>query len=111
MLIVTVRIILWDLCARRWEFLGQAISLSGCLTVCGSPCVLFTGYPLVGGTRQRHFDGTGFKPRKLPACASTAGTGENAQNPTSRVHAVLGGHFAHKVSFVQRPHCFFSSSG
>jgi len=38
-------------------------------------------YPLVGGTRQRHFDGTNCKPRKLP---------ENAQTPTSRVHAVLG---------------------
>jgi hypothetical protein len=39
-------------------------------------------YPLVGGTRQRHFDGTHSKPRKAP---------ENAQTPTSRVHAVLGG--------------------
>jgi hypothetical protein len=39
-------------------------------------------YPLVGGTRQRRFDGTSFKPRKLP---------ENAQTPTSRVHALLGG--------------------
>ncbi len=39
-------------------------------------------YPLVGGTRQRHFIGNNFKPRKLP---------ENAQTPTSRVHAVLGG--------------------
>jgi len=39
-------------------------------------------YPLVGGTRQRHFDGINLKPRKLP---------ENAQTPTSRVHAVLGG--------------------
>jgi len=38
-------------------------------------------YPLVGGTRQRHFAGTSFKPLKLP---------ENAQTPTSRVHAVLG---------------------
>ena len=38
-------------------------------------------YPLVGGTRERRFDGTNFKPRKLP---------ENAQTPTSRVHAVLG---------------------
>jgi hypothetical protein len=38
-------------------------------------------YPLVGGTRQRHFDGTNSKPRKLL---------ENAQTPTSRVHAVLG---------------------
>jgi hypothetical protein len=39
-------------------------------------------YPLVGGTRQRHFAGTNFKPHKLP---------ENAQTPTSRVHALLGG--------------------
>jgi hypothetical protein len=39
-------------------------------------------YPLVGGTRERHFAGTHFKPRKEP---------ENAQTPTSRVHAVLGG--------------------
>ena len=38
-------------------------------------------YPLVGATRQRYFIGTRFKPRKLP---------ENAQTPTSRVHAVLG---------------------
>jgi hypothetical protein len=37
-------------------------------------------YPLVGGTRQRHFNGTNSKPRKLP---------ENAQTPTVRVHAVL----------------------
>ena len=38
-------------------------------------------YPLVGGTGQRHFAGTNSKPRKVP---------ENAQTPTSRVHAVLG---------------------
>jgi hypothetical protein len=38
-------------------------------------------YPLVGGTRERRFAGTNFKPRKLS---------ENAQTPTSRVHAVLG---------------------
>jgi hypothetical protein len=38
-------------------------------------------YPLVGGTRQRRFDGINFKPHKLP---------ENAATPTSRVHAVLG---------------------
>jgi len=38
-------------------------------------------YPLVGGTRQRHFDGTHFKPRKML---------KNAATPTSRVHAVLG---------------------
>ena len=39
-------------------------------------------YPLVGETRQRCFDGINFKPHKLL---------ENAQTPTSRVHAVLGG--------------------
>jgi hypothetical protein len=35
----------------------------------------------VGGTRQRRFAGISLKPHKLP---------ENAQTPTSRVHAVLG---------------------
>jgi len=39
-------------------------------------------YPRVGGTRECHFAGTSFKPRNLP---------ENAQTPTRRVHAVLGG--------------------
>src|SRR3989304_2233785 len=34
-------------------------------------------YPLVGGTRQRRFDGTSLEPRNLP---------ENAATPTSRVH-------------------------
>ena len=38
-------------------------------------------YPLVGGTMQRYFNGSDFKPRKPP---------ENAQTPTSRVQAVLG---------------------
>ena len=38
-------------------------------------------YPLVGGVRQRRFDGINLKPRKVP---------KNAQTPTSRVHAVLG---------------------
>ena len=38
-------------------------------------------YRQVGGTRQRYFDGINFKPHKVP---------ENAQTPTSRVHAVLG---------------------
>ena len=43
--------------------------------------VPFRGYPRVGGRRQHRFAGTSSKPRKLP---------ENAQTPTSRVHAVLG---------------------
>lgn len=36
----------------------------------------------MGGTRQRRFDGISLKPRKVL---------ENAQTPTSLVHAVLGG--------------------
>jgi len=28
-------------------------------------------YPLVGGTSERHFDGTSLKPRKLPKNAAT----------------------------------------
>jgi hypothetical protein len=39
-------------------------------------------YPLVGGTRGRHFTGTRLEPNK---------TLENGQTPTSGVHAVLGG--------------------
>jgi hypothetical protein len=54
------------------------------------------GYPLVGGTRQRHFDGTSFEPRKLP---------ENAATPTSRVHAVLGG-FVFSKLIVGKPDRF-----
>jgi len=38
-------------------------------------------YPLVGGTRERHFDGTHSKPRKEL---------ENAPSPSRPVHAVLG---------------------
>ena len=45
-------------------------------------------YPLVGGTRQRQFGGTNSKPRKLL---------ENAQTPTSRVHAVLGAIINHQT--------------
>jgi hypothetical protein len=41
-------------------------------------------YPLVGGTRERHFAGINSKLYKVP---------ENAQTPTSRVHAVLGAVF------------------
>jgi hypothetical protein len=37
-------------------------------------------YPLVGGTRGRHFTGTNLKPGKGL---------KNAQTPASRVHAVL----------------------
>jgi len=47
-------------------------------------------YPLVGGTRQRHFDGINLKPCKVL---------ENAQTPASRVHAVLGGNFS-EIIFI-----------
>ncbi len=48
-------------------------------------------YLLVGEMRQRHFDGTSSKPRKRP---------ENAQTPTSRVHALLGCIGATLIDFV-----------
>jgi hypothetical protein len=48
-------------------------------------------YPLVGGTRERRFAGTNFKPRKLP---------ENAQTPTSRVHAVLARFLVSQMYFL-----------
>jgi len=47
-------------------------------------------YPLVGGTRQRHFVGTNFKPRKLPENAQTPTTPVPAFAAGDRVHAVLG---------------------
>src|SRR5687767_3619923 len=47
-------------------------------------------YPLVGGTRSHHFDGTNLKLRNLL---------ENAATPTSRVHAVLAGIFGPKTRY------------
>jgi hypothetical protein len=43
----------------------------------------------VGGTRQRHFDGTSLKPGKVL---------ENAQSPRRRVHALLGALTEHKMT-------------
>ena len=73
----------------------------------GLPRMLSAGYPLVGGTRQRHFDGANLKPRKLL---------ENAQSPTSRVHAVLGrfpvNHVnIHELPFFKTAHSVSSLSG
>ena len=52
-------------------------------------------YRLVGETRGRHFGGISSKQKKVP---------ENAQTPTSRVHAVLGGvwwkHFLRKYNLT-----------
>jgi hypothetical protein len=50
-------------------------------------------YPLVGGTRGRHFDGTNSKPHKLPENAQTPTTMAPAWFAGDRVHAVLGAHF------------------
>jgi hypothetical protein len=49
-------------------------------------------YPLGGGTRSRHFDGINSKPGKVP---------ENAQTPTSRVHALLGALLERRPSCVK----------
>ena len=52
-------------------------------------------YPRVGGTRSRRFAGTSLEPRKLP---------ENAQTPTSRVHAVLGNLAPTRTMIEKRHH-------
>jgi hypothetical protein len=46
-------------------------------------------YPLVGGTRERRFDGINFKPHKLPENAPTPTTMAPALFAGDRVHAVL----------------------
>ena len=51
-------------------------------------------YPLVGGTRQRRFDGTNSKSRKLLKNAPTPTTPVPVQFAGVRVHAVLGGFIA-----------------
>jgi hypothetical protein len=47
-------------------------------------------YPLVGGTRQRHFNGTNLKLHKLPENTQTPTTMAPAFSAGDRVHAVLG---------------------
>ena len=46
-------------------------------------------YPLVGGTRERQFDGTRFKPRKLLENAQTPTTIAPAHFAGDRVHTLL----------------------
>jgi len=55
-------------------------------------------YPLVGGMRQRRFDGTNLEQRKLL---------ENAQTPTSRVHAVLGAGLFRSLT-IKLHHCLYA---
>ena len=45
-------------------------------------------YPLVGGTRERHFDGINLEPHKLL---------ENAQTPTTTAPALFAGVRVHAV--------------
>ena len=54
---------------------------------------------LVGGTRQRRFDGVRWKPRRVP---------ENAETPTSRVHAVLGGLTECKIHWLTKKDFFMA---
>jgi len=60
------------------------------LTACSLPRLLLTGYRLVGGTRQRHFDRISCKPRKLPENAQTLTTMAPTFFVGDRVHAVFG---------------------
>ena len=66
----------------------------------GSPRGCSSRAGLVGGTRQRHFDGTNFKPHKLP---------ENAQSPTTLVPAFFAGDRVHAARCVG-PHLVVFSS-
>jgi hypothetical protein len=50
-------------------------------------------YPLVGGTRQRHFDGANLKPHEQPENAQTPTTPAPAYFAGVRVHAVLASRF------------------
>jgi hypothetical protein len=65
-----------------WSFLWNFMNTSPVLPPNG------LRYPLVGGTRERQFDGINFKAHKLL---------ENAQTPTSRVHAVLGAFISQQI--------------
>jgi len=56
-------------------------------------------YPLVGGTRQRHFDGTNFEPRKML---------ENAQTPRRPVHALLAASYLKGHKCID---CFYPNLG
>src|SRR5512146_1188688 len=58
-------------------------------------------YLRVGGTRQRRFAGTNFKPRKLL---------ENAASPTRRVHAVLGNHELARTLAIKRCKALLTNS-
>src|SRR5574341_2368955 len=59
-------------------------------------CSSRVGYPLVGGRRQRHFDGTNSKPRKLL---------ENAATPTTTAPAHFAGDLVHALlAAVSWPH-------
>jgi len=66
-------------------------------------------YPLVGGTRQRHFIGSNSKPRKLPENAPTPTTPAPAYFAGDRVHAVLGGVLFNHELKVSR--CFIEFHG
>jgi len=56
---------------------------------CPRGCSSRVGYPLVGGTRQRHFIGTNFEPHKLS---------ENAPTPTTIAPVLFRGSGARRRS-------------
>jgi hypothetical protein len=65
-----------------YKTLNPEISFQGATKRPTAGVRLLRGYPLMGGTRGRHFAGTKFKPRKLP---------ENAQTPTTPAPALARG--------------------
>ena len=78
--VIAIKVSLLDLAPNGWRLRSAPEAEPSGVCPFGV-LVISTGSIRRGGTRQRRFDGTNFKLRKMP---------ENAQTPTSRVHAVLG---------------------
>jgi hypothetical protein len=91
------------------RFKQHLIMITGFAQRLALPVALAPWWGLVGGTRQRHFAGTRFKPRKLL---------KNTASPISRVHAGLGvivairmepsriaDRFQRKLSSIRKAYC------
>jgi hypothetical protein len=65
-------------------------------------------YRLVGGTRERCFDGTNFKPHKLPENAATPIMAPLLSEGRDRVHAVLGSFLNVSIQIKMQPSHFMA---